>query len=300
MRPQVTATQLEQLIAGIARRVGSPSELIPSTRCVSRTSLHKVLADFRKSTEFNWLRKHRNDSVTTMLCDAGVATPLTSAVEIQRRDQLYALGFGVSPGALEPLEILTALEPHGVVCYFSALELHQLTTQVPPHHHIGIPVKRPIELGAPAITMTETPPPLGTIRGRYAGVDFYSTQRPETLMLGVQRRHVSSFLLSRATTVEQTLLDTLIRPYSCGGAAVIFEAWETGSSRMVPRKFVDLLKVVNQANLTQRAAWWLHRWLPGESALLAELQGYTGDEWVSALPGMPYTVRDERFHVLGP
>ena len=70
--------------------------------------------------------------------------------------------------------------------------------------------------------------PLGTEIFRFEGVGYYSNKRDASLVPGIQFRVVSPRCWLRITTLEQTLLDALMQPVRCGGAAVVLEAWETG------------------------------------------------------------------------
>src|SRR5262249_40394526 len=46
------------------------------------------------------------------------------------------------------------------------------------------------------------------------------------LVPGVQTREHGPRTRVRLTTLEQTLLDTLYKPFHCGGPEVVFEAWQ--------------------------------------------------------------------------
>ena len=57
-----------------------------------------------------------------------------------------------------------------------------------------------------------------------SGCRRYTTRREAHRVVGVQTRYVNEKSRYRVTTLEQTLVDTLHRPHSCGGPAVVFEA----------------------------------------------------------------------------
>ena len=50
-----------------------------------------------------------------------------------------------------------AYEPKGVVCFFSALAFHSLTSQVPGHHHMAV--------------LTDSPPAAAARPARSGGMD---------------------------------------------------------------------------------------------------------------------------------
>ncbi|MFT3882954.1 MAG: hypothetical protein QM703_25270 [Gemmatales bacterium] len=65
----------------------------------------------------------------------------------------------------------------------------------------------------------------------YKGLRYYKTTKENRLVPGIQTRFLNPTSIVRITSLEQTLLDTLHRPLSCGGPAVVMEAWEQGITR---------------------------------------------------------------------
>jgi predicted transcriptional regulator of viral defense system len=110
----------------------------------------------------------------------------------------------------------------------------------------------------------------------------------------------------RVTTVEQTLVDTLHRPMSCGGAAVVFEAWDTGADRLDHNSLATLLARVDDPRLTRRVGYMLsHRLGTLEPHLLsvltaAQRRSPVLTDAVSLLNGVPYTTHDARWNLLVP
>lgn len=259
----LTLDRLESLIAGFAEAVDEPSEALPAVRCISDRSLRKVLASLRRIPEFRWLRNITNATAVGSLRDANLLVPVGDHQDatIAAADRLYAVGLSPDPDDLDPLEILTALEPHGIVCYFTAYVLHDLTTQVPAIHHVAIPTNRAVsaEREPPNAKngSDEIPPSLGTLRYTIGRTRFFSTQRARQLVPGVESRQMHPGLRIRCTTLEQTLLDGLLRPFSCGGPAVVLEGWERGGERMDHRRLADLLKAMRYPRLVPRTGYLL-------------------------------------------
>ena len=161
---------------------------------------------------------------------------------------------------ISPLELLEAWLPAGTICYFSALTHYELTTQIAAHHHIARlnpqrPRKEPTELIVPKQeSQTAERNPLGTEIFRFAEVSYYETRRDASLVPGIQMRVASPKTWLRITTLEQTLLDTLLQPVRCGGAAVILEAWENGFKEMDADRMAEHLSKIQREDLERRVA----------------------------------------------
>lgn len=159
---------------------------------------------------------------------------------------------------ISALEVLQAWLPVGVICYFSALTHFELTTQTAAYHHIARlnhprPRKEPVSAGDPerAGEAVERSP-LGTEIFRFAQVTCYETRRDASLVPGIQMRVVSPRTWLRITTLEQTLLDTLMQPLRCGGEAVILEAWENGLKAMDADRLSEYLVRIQRDDLDRR------------------------------------------------
>ncbi len=140
-----------------------------------------------------------------------------------------------------------AYEPSGVVCYFSALAFHSLTSQMPSHHHVALLTVPSRMGGAKEVrqdekeevlrqeTVAKKPDtdkttrskanPLGKVIFSLLDIPYYLTRRTKRLVPGVQNRSNGPRSQFRITTYEQTLLDTLYRPQKSGGPAVVLKAW---------------------------------------------------------------------------
>ncbi len=217
----------------------------------------------------------------------------------------YSLDLG-GISSISPTELLQATQPsyqNTVICYFTALEHHGLTTQDAPHHHVATLKTAPRQSQPETDTLpanADNPvrkPQLGTLLFRYQGVPYYMTQRDPTLMPGIQTVRLSSACQVRMTTLEQTLLDTLHKPWSCGGPAVVFEAWERGLPLLDDARLAHYLKTIGRTDFTRRAGYMLEQF--GHAAADNDLRALLSDAKdkvkavtvppVPLLPGVPAT-----------
>jgi hypothetical protein len=213
--------------------------------------------------------------------------------------------------------------PAGVVSYFSAVAFHALTTQLVGHHHVaelqrqGPGPKSPrsadelVERPEPSATVgSRQPRGLGKLLFRSRGVPFYSSRRSARLVPGVQMRDHGPRAQVRITTLEQTLLDTLYKPFYCGGPEVVFEAWQEGvaARRIDEERLVAYLRAMNYPATTRRLAVMLELagGVPG-----AELRRFLDDcraaidrgrphARISLLPGVEYENLNEPWLVNTP
>ena len=159
-----------------------------------------------------------------------------------------------------PLELLQAYLPDGVVCYFSAINYYELTTQVVAHHHIARLNPPRAKKSLTAVDATEPEQagkfvernPLGTEIFHFEDVGYYSNKRDVSLVPGIQFRVVSPRCWLRITTLEQTLLDALMQPVRCGGEAVALEAWETGVKQIDADRMAEHLTKIRRDDLDRR------------------------------------------------
>ncbi len=303
-------------VAGVASRLAFPTDVLPSVRCVSRPVLVKLLLSVRDELA---VAGHKQVSATALLGvlrDAGIAhiVPLDERAGNVRKDRLYAIGFGGTSTELDPVELLQAHEPSGVVCYFTALAMLSLTTQLPAHHHIAILVSEGLATiprvtipppdplaGESHIGESSAPPALGSKAFAYQGIPYYTTRREAHRVVGVQTRYVNAKSRCRVTTVEQSLLDSLHRPHNCGGPAVVFEAWGAGSETLDAMRLVALLRTIDDSRITRRAGYMLSQFAPALVNAVHELlphhRPFAGEELIPLLAGIPHTSIDHAWGV---
>ncbi|MEI8096398.1 MAG: hypothetical protein WCG80_19470 [Spirochaetales bacterium] len=147
---------------------------------------------------------------------------------------------------LDPLELAQAFVPDGVLCYFSALCFHELTTQAPSFYHVAeldhsIATPR-VNVRQQGAAVSDSRQPLGTRAFEYQGVPIYSTKRLARTLVGLKTYVVGPRTSYRMTSVEQTLVDCLHRPGACGGPSVVFEAWKKGVERISQSRLAAVLE----------------------------------------------------------
>ena len=300
-----------ELTALFLRAVGAPSEARPTVRCVSRRDALAILLDARTRIDDSQLRAFSASALVENLVQSGILQPL----DLGDRDTsitLYTVG-PQSRDSLNPIEILAASVPAGVVCYFTALQFYGLTTQLATHHHIARLVQRaPAAPRAPASVRVVPPDserkpalrdPLGTLLFRYQSLPYYRTDRGRHTIAGTQWRVLNDKTIAHITTREQTLLDTLHRPLSCGGPSVVGEAWARGVAELDADKLAQLLQTLNDAPLIRRVGYMLQLQEYAASGALRDLlddaqrraASLRDEDAVPLMPGIPGTQHEARW-----
>jgi hypothetical protein len=266
--------------------IASPSDEHPAARVWRGTDLTAVITRVRtrhlpellttfpsakmvikRMLEMGWLRE----------------IPLEDAPTAASATKLYLLDMEATPEDVPtPGELLQGFQPDGVLCYFGALALHELTTQEPAFHHIAqrkIPSPRLDAGNAPDSPVAPKPDkrprdPLGTFVFRFHGLPCYTTKRDPSLMPGVQTREYGPRTRLRITTLEQTMLDALWQPVKCGGQSVAIEAWERGVLRWNSDRMARHLAEIGRAEWDRRVGAMLSLLGadPGSDALRDRLQ----------------------------
>ena len=253
----------EVFLRALGNRVSAPREALPTVRCWK----HSVLSGEIKAV----IKENRSALLTTFppayqviehLKRMGWAQPIKAQSPGGSQPiEFLLVDTGSEEGPpISPLELLEAWLPTGTICYFSALTHYELTTQIAAYHHIARlnpqrPRKEPTELIEPnKESQAAERNPLGTEIFRFTEVSYYETRRDASLVPGIQMRVASPKTWLRITTLEQTLLDTLLQPVRCGGEAVILEAWENGLKEMDADRMADHLSKIQREDLERRVA----------------------------------------------
>jgi predicted transcriptional regulator of viral defense system len=251
----------EVLLRTLGDRVSVASEKNLTTRCWKLSTLRREIRAITKSNQ-EVLR-------TTFPPAHGVIEQLKRmglihSIKVQSPNDAELIDFlllDMEAGKGEPiypLELLQAYLPDGVVCFFSAINYYELTTQVVAHHHVARlnPPKAKNSLAAVDVTKQTGEAvernPLGTEIFHFEEVGYYLNKRDASLVAGVQFRVVSPRCWLRITTLEQTLLDALMQPVRCGGEAVALEAWETGAKLIDLDRMAEHLAKIQRDDLDRR------------------------------------------------
>ncbi|WP_157511091.1 hypothetical protein [Frateuria sp. Soil773] len=284
-----------KLIDAFRDQLAASRQSLPSVRCLPHSRLIELLLDARETVDSTILRECPGTQLIQLLEDAAVirAIPLQPASS-KKSVKLYSVGFDPTAATIPAAELLQAHVPEGILCYFTAIELHGLSTQPAPHYHIALKKaadpKRKVPL--PKVSpSSDRPLPLGTLEFYADGVGYYRTRRDPANLLSVQRRQLNPYCVVRVTTLEQTLLDCLHRPHSAGGAAVVFEAWEQGLTRSSPEKILTLAEKIGDKTLLRRTGYMIERFAP-QSDSVQKAKRLIGsipqDAMPTLLPGLAY------------
>jgi hypothetical protein len=238
------------------------------------------------------------------------------------------IGAGRGNQPTDVAEILQAYLPRGVLCYSSALRFYHLTSQSFSFQHIadvvtasadGAPDRKalaaqPEQPSVHARRAEMSPGPakprnsLGVLRFVFDGIACYTTRRHPRTVPGIQERILSPRARLRITTFEQTLLDTLHKPFYCGGPAIVFEAWHQHPERLNQPTLAQLLAAIGHDPLARRTGLMLenleYALEPGLAGFMADVLGRIDRKeerlLLPLLPGLPYTSRNEKWMLLVP
>ncbi len=306
-------TVLAELTASFLRLVGEPVESRPTVRCLSHADALALIVDARSVVDDPELRGYSAESLVETLVTSGILHPL-ELESANRPISIYLVG-PQTRGSVDPIEILEAMQPAGVICYFTAMQFYGLTTQIASHHHIARLVRRSfsksVERQAPRRTsaVEGTSPrqrdPLGTLLFTYQSQPYYRTDRGAHTIAGIQLRNLNDKTIARITTREQTLLDTLHRPLSCGGPSVVWEAWSRGVSELDASILADHLRTLQDSRLLRRVGYMLQSQDYSAPKVLGEIlddarqqaQKLDDEESIPLLPGIPGTQLDSHWRL---
>ena len=262
--------EITKIVKKLSEYLSQPSDRYPSVQWVSEHAIIKLLVKVRN--ELRITTDISGKFLLEALVESSLATrKLLDKVPIgEKAHVLYCLEFGGVP-EVSPVELLLSTQSDFLktaICYFSAINYHELTTQIPACHHIARlknTGKQSLEEHLKVLMTKEVlsgesvdfKPVLGTLLFTYDGTPYYKTMRDKSLVPGVQEAQLSPTLLARVTTLEQTLLDTLHNPWSCGGPAVVFEAWENGISLIDGSVLSEYLCKIGRIDFDLRVGYML-------------------------------------------
>lgn len=294
---------LEIVLGELADVLAHPSDEFPTVRCISKPRLVSLLGRVVKKLGLAIPSSLSAIQIVQLLLRSRVVTsvPLDSVAPGVPIDRFLAIGLGVDASMLNPLELLQAHRPDGVVCYFSALMVHQLVTQPTTHHHIA-EFRKPSPSASrskPELRTTRNPPPMGSPDFSYRGLGYYRTKRDPRYLAAFQRFDLNEESWFRATTLEQTLVDAVHRPMSCGGPPVVFEAWENGAELLKIDRLIALLKKIDDDNLSRRVGFMMELYGLQFDGVDSARRPNAGAA-VPLLVGIPYTKLDNRWNLLVP
>ncbi len=268
IKPKMEATLsfLERVLAKFSAKMGSPSSERPTVKCISKSNLRELLIEIRDEINAPGFKSVPATKLIRHMEQSRIITPIPVIDSENNRvaDKFWAVGIGVDSASISPIELLEALEPIGVISYFTALQIHELTTQIPTHHHIAklkdvFLRKNSLQEITPITSKDKarTYDLLGTKQFTFEGIPFYCTSRDRHWVPGIQSQYLNDKTIFKMTTLEQTLIDTLHRPLSCGGPSVVFEAWETALESINESRMVGYITQINDMRLNRRIGFML-------------------------------------------
>jgi predicted transcriptional regulator of viral defense system len=290
----------EVFLRALAERVATANENNLTARCWKPSTLSSEIKAVIKSNQ-NALRATFPSArvVIEHLERMGWIHPVT----VQPPKDAAALEFLLldmeagKSDPINPLELLQAYLPDGIVSYFSAINYHELTTQFVSHHHVArLSPARQKRIFAPGTVLEPGPKtevvqrnPLGTEIFSFEDVGYYSNRRDAWLVPGIQTRVIAPRCWLRITTLEQTLLDGLMQPVRCGGEAVVLEAWETGLKQMDADRMAEHLGKIQREDLDRRVGAMLEMLEMNfsSSALGSRLNAVKGRLMTQDVPEIP-------------
>lgn len=238
----------------LAEAVSRPTDQHPTVRVWKDTELIWVI---------NRLAKEHQAELKTTFPPGGAVLDKLKKMKWLRQLPLaenvtgrafYLMDMEAQKGAVaDALELLQAALPEGVISYFSALGFHELTTQTPAFAHIGRLAKgHPPDVEPARASEQGGQIVLGTMLFEYDGTPCYETKRYRGLCPGVQTRVIGPRTYLHITTLEQTLLDTLLHPLRCGGEAVVFESWGHAGRKVDFDRMAGHLQAIGRKSLLRR------------------------------------------------
>jgi predicted transcriptional regulator of viral defense system len=250
------------LFRSLKQRLIQPTNDHPTSKIWKRTDLIRIISQVRDEN-IGMLRTTfpSAQEIVSRMENIAWLTPLDLIPPSNAKiaPKMYLLDMEATQEQLpDPLELLQGYQPKGILSYFSILAFYELTTQVPDYAHIGIlqsPSSKTEKHSLKKKVATKTSAqrsPLGSLVFSYQGIDCYTTRRDRTLVSGIQIREMGPRTRLRMTTLEQTLLDTLLHPHRCGGEAVVFEAWENAVDRLNQDRLAMHLEEIDRGDFECR------------------------------------------------
>lgn len=242
------------LVNALRGKLSKPTISLPNTFIVRRGALIQLLTEIRKEEPL--LSHFTAERLLKFFVGSALITPLSSFVPspmfASNSLQLYCISLG-GDSYINPLEVLVASQRQFLksgVCYFSAIQYHELSDQIPTHHHVATIGSK--NRGITYVADYKTIGSMGQLMFTWQGTPYYLTQRDDSNLIAVDTIQFSTRGIARITSLEQTLVDCMHRPWHCGGPSVVFEAWENGLARFNQTKFVDVLEQIGYDVILRR------------------------------------------------
>ena len=189
-----------EILAEFSRTFGSRSSKYANVRCISRAALIRELLELRNRVSHSTVSATSGQALLDRFLESGLVHPvaLTAPDNGKPAHTFFSIGLNDSDSELEPVELLQAMVPDGAICYFTAVHIHELSTQVPTHHMSPVSSTHP---RAPEGSLPKRPrhvprsiagsrkrDRLGRRQFVYRGAPYYITTRGRRRVPGIQKR----------------------------------------------------------------------------------------------------------------
>ncbi len=313
-----TSHNWESFLNSLSSIISKATPDYPSTRCWSRKSLATIVQKIKRERKLPSTFPNTPE-ILTHLKNIGWAykldvDPLSNKTPPSK--DFYLLDITAAHEIkIDPLELMQAYKPKGIICYMSALTYHSLTSQLPTQHHIAVLVKPTKTYESPKTirkenkkTFTDKKSSLGDLVFNFQNQPCYLTRRSQSRLVGYQTRITGPRTRLRLTTIEQCLLDTLHKPICCGGVPVVLEAWQEGLPRIDEELLTSYLLQINYPLYFRRlgALFELLDYTPGgdlEKTIALGLESFDQNDpnaSIALLPGFNFPTLNKKWQVLTP
>jgi predicted transcriptional regulator of viral defense system len=161
-----------------------------------------------------------------------------------------------------PFELVSSLDPQGVVSHFSALVFHELTDIRPNAHYLTSPIERPkpkektIKNDKELYTVNEEREKrhkTGTLCFTYQDVEFRLRQTYRENIFGHLQIWTDNDEQIQVFNLDRALLDTISDPACNGGIRGVVQAWRNGAEKIREDRLLEYLHKFGKLALWRRA-----------------------------------------------
>lgn len=240
----------------------------------SQPSLEKIITAARKTlfskTDY---RSTTTKEILTHLLNASIISVIEFDFNRERKTYYY-LGSKEEQNNIQPAELLASIYRKGILCFFAAFEVYELTSQLSPYYHIAqqIHIKdRKKEFGETEQTRKADTPktknPLGTKEVIYNNIPYYLTKRDEKNIIGIREIDISGNKVG-IVSLEQCLIDCFLYDKKSGGINIITEVWENAGNYINAESIINILNKINSSTLNRKIGFFLDYINKNESSTL--------------------------------
>jgi len=231
-------------------------------RLLNQTDLEKTIVAAKKELFSNVeIRKAPIKIIIEHLLNASVLHKINISYTRNKRAYFY-IGIKNEIESIQAAEILHSIKNNGILCFFSAFEIYELTTQYAPYYHIA----DLHSISKPAVThhvtsstkVNENKKPrnvLGTKEIIYNDVTYYLTRRNANNIISVKNLDIRGTNI-KIVSIEQCLIDCFLYNIKSGGINIITEVWETAINYFDQNCMLSILRKLNNFNLNRRIGFF--------------------------------------------